>query len=392
LDQTEIKGTDQMDVEEVMGRCINHLRAAINPASVTNTNESDNAQKDKITENLYITFATWRKEVSAAKWNRSTSEERWVTANPATSGSIHLYNALDNYFDREVVGSKLMIFTSIVTAPPIFHICIQRSQVGGGKNTNSIVIPQVLYLDRYMESQENSALFKARKRGWDLKTRLQEIEHPPMFDIPGEGDGIDDEVLRAYTSNPSMPKSTDSSVIGADVRSILERHGKNIPIEPAVVEQETNADGEEWVDAGALFDRHMDELEAQERAQHRTELDGLFQDMKKHKYYLHAVICHLGVTAKSGHYWVWIFDFDKNIWRKYNDTTVEERADTAALLEELSTKGEPYYLMYVRDEDKMDLVSVPGRILQEATGVADDVEMVDHVENADADLPPAYTE
>jgi ubiquitin carboxyl-terminal hydrolase 25/28 len=63
----------------------------------------------------------------------------------------------------------------------------------------------------------------------------------------------------------------------------------------------------------------------------------------------------------SGHYWVWIHDFEENTWRWYNDADVKENKDTAEVLQTLSTSGEPYYLCYVRDEDKAEYVNTPKR-------------------------------
>jgi ubiquitin carboxyl-terminal hydrolase 25/28 len=63
----------------------------------------------------------------------------------------------------------------------------------------------------------------------------------------------------------------------------------------------------------------------------------------------------------SGHYWVWIYDFEQDVWRKYNDSSVEVKRSTAEVLAILSTSGEPYFLCYVRDEDKEKFVDVPRR-------------------------------
>lgn len=359
LGQTEIMGTDQMDVEEVMGRCINHLRAAVNPASVTNTNGAG-VPEDEIMKTLYITFTNSRKEKGAPKYNRHTSQERWVTANPAVSGSLHLYEALDGYFEREFIGNKLISFTSIVKAPPILHICIQRSQVGGGKNTNPVEIPEVIYLDRYMDSEEDSALFQARKRGWDIKSHLKNTEQH------GDSNGTESlKKLGRALSGPAEAAYEDGfQMINPRLRDLLDEFGNPVPTASGTTPPELtdSSDDDDAKDIEGLYRESATMLGGAMLTQQedlRTELAGLFAEMKEHKYRLHSVICHAGQTAKSGHYWVWIFDFEEQIWRKYNDRTVTEEADTQAVLKELSTKGEPYYLMYVRDEDKNDLVSIP---------------------------------
>lgn len=52
-----------------------------------------------------------------------------------------------------------------------------------------------------------------------------------------------------------------------------------------------------------------------------------FGSLKSHPYNLFSVFIHLGGLS-SGHYWIFIHDFQNNVWRKYNDgyvTQVEEK-------------------------------------------------------------------
>ena len=263
--------------------------------------------------------------------------------------------------------------------------------MGGGKNTNPVVIPEYLYLDRYMEAEEGSPVFQARKRGWDIKNQLKDLEHPPDF---GYSEAMStpsaaalDVFTKARGSNFGAPaiekgEEEDYDMIDPSIKSVLDRYGKPLRVEPTSDattcepgETVTN-DGDEhmWESVGPaeVLDVTIDE----HKKRLHQEIESLFSAMQTHKYCLHAVICHAGQTAKSGHYWVWIFDFQQNIWRKYNDRTVTENADTKAVIQELSTKGEPYYLMYVRDQDKHDLVNTPRR--QPATNTPADTEMADN--------------
>lgn len=385
LDQTEVVGTDQMDVEEVMGRCINHLRAAINPASVISANDATN-QKDKVTETFYITFVNSRANIGSNEWSRTTSQERWVTANPGTSGKVHLYDALDGFFDREVIGNKLISYTSIVKAPPIFHICIQRSKVGGGKNSNPVEIPETLYLDRYMDDKEGTEAFTSRKRCWDIKNQLH-----PLEELPSDGqNSVDVGVVERYSKSPELIESGSGdsyTIIDPRIVAIFERYGfTGSDLDDEAIDL-TNAESPENLDTE--LDSYIDNNQNDKEETLKAELSSLFESegMRKHKYRLHAVICHAGQTAKFGHYWVWIYDFEQNIWRKYNDKKVTENPDSKAVLEELSSRGEPYYLAYVRDQDKDELVNVPRR--KPAPAPAQEVEMTDfdapiteHVENS----------
>ena len=95
----------------------------------------------------------------------------------------------------------------------------------------------------------------------------------------------------------------------------------------------------------------------------------------------------------SGHYWVWIYDFEQNIWRKYIDSNVELNRNTDEVLATLNSNGEPYFLCYVRDEDKDEHVDVPRRRRSPPDTDADgDVAVSNNEPVADSktleDLPP----
>lgn len=76
-------------------------------------------------------------------------------------------------------------------------------------------------------------------------------------------------------------------------------------------------------------------------------------------YRLYAVFIHRG-SVNFGHYWIYIFDFTRNIWRKYNDTYVTEVSDTAEIFGSKDERNPPtpYFLVYVHDEKK-DILANP---------------------------------
>jgi ubiquitin carboxyl-terminal hydrolase 25/28 len=178
LDKENI-GSDQMDVDEVMGNAIEHLRAAFKVSTVGQTNSTT----DPIKAAFFSTFVNSHKKVTDSTWTRTPEDHRWVTAYPApegSSGMISLHDALGPYFDRSVEdGTDRLSFTSIKTVAPYFHVFIQRSGARG-KNSNPIDIPETLYLDRYIDTgDDTSQIRQRRKRGWDLKAHLKEIEKDP---------------------------------------------------------------------------------------------------------------------------------------------------------------------------------------------------------------------
>lgn len=373
--QKRSSGTDQQDVEEVMGSIINRLQAAIRPTSV---DEKTGIQVEKIMETFFVTTINYTKKFDENKYQSEITFDRAITAFPAPDGPCSLYDALGRNFDQQILEeSKLSRYTAIKTLPPVLHILIQRSQSMVSKNGNAVVIPETLYLDRYMDAPHDSLIFRRRVEDWalsnrisDLKSQISRVDTNPNYisclenyskgtlqppDEPtgaaesknAEGGGgtairsaseenfdfdgpVDDDFLLITASPPSATSSE---------QRILE--------EPRCLRVgETDA---------AIRQMMREELEQRERTfkMHQEELNGT-------PYRLHAVICHRGHLT-SGHYWVWIHDFEDNIWRWYNDADVKENRDTAEVLETLSTSGEPYFLCYVRDEDKTDLVNVPKR-------------------------------
>jgi hypothetical protein len=105
----------------------------------------------------------------------------------------------------------------------------------------------------------------------------------------------------------------------------------------------------------------------------RTEISNLNQQVREafttwrqHPFRLHAVFIHSGGAA-TGHYWVYIYDHEKELWRKYNDETVTTITntneifanpwnDTAARYTEARGPPNPYLLVYI-DQNKVKELS-----------------------------------
>lgn len=79
----------------------------------------------------------------------------------------------------------------------------------------------------------------------------------------------------------------------------------------------------------------------------------LFAEYKHLAYRLYAVFMHHG-SVEFGHYYIYIYDFEKNIWRKYNDNDVREVQDTAEIfaVQQSENPPTPYFLVYVNDTMK----------------------------------------
>ncbi|KAJ4422612.1 ubiquitin-specific protease ubp2 [Gnomoniopsis sp. IMI 355080] len=397
LNDKAVTGTDQQDIEEVMGNILEHLHGAIRPLS---TDEHTGKQTDIITETFYWSSKKYIRDLDLKTGKASSAYRsipdlsRWITAFPANEGKIDLYSALDSSFDREhqeVNEETTETYTSITKPSPILHVYIQRSQnVNGrlGRNNNVVEIPEVLYLDRYMDGGEESHVFKERQRSWDLKSRLRALNTPPAVvnptkkviskgkDVQETGfeviDGNFDEFADAVMSIDSTGEGDGEeeyvSILDAETRKMLEDH-QLLPSQlegngtsSAAGSQEAtlvNLDHQASKRARAKVEEEKDKIKGQ--------LSTLFSDMKSIAYRLHAVICHGGGLG-GGHYWVWIFDFRKRVWRKYNDERVEEYSDSTKVLTDLNNSHDPYYLAYVREDKVNELVAIPERSASSGEG------------------------
>lgn len=65
-----------------------------------------------------------------------------------------------------------------------------------------------------------------------------------------------------------------------------------------------------------------------------------FTDLRKHCYRIHSVFIHRG-SVTFGHYWIYIYDFDKGIFRKYNDQYISEVVDVSEVFRHSDTDAQP---------------------------------------------------
>jgi ubiquitin carboxyl-terminal hydrolase 25 len=364
--QKRSSGTDQQDVEEVMGSIINRLQAAIRPSSV---DESSGIQLEEIMETFFVTTINYTKKFDDKTYQKEISFDRSITAFPAPEGSCSLYEALGRNFDQQIIEEdKLSRYTAIKTLPPVLHVLIQRSQSMGSKNGNPVQIPETLYLDRYMDAHHESSTFRERVKGWATASRISDIKASkaavestiptgPILESFGQEEEANGSIA-AVTEDSEMADgvkiveedwdfdgTVDDDYLLVGRPSVNPVISADLPSKPKDIKDTETA----------IREKMNSELREKEEV-----LENYYSKLKSNPYRLHAVICHRG-QLMSGHYWVWIYDFEQDVWRKYNDSNVEVKRSTDEVLNTLSTSGEPYFLCYVRDEDKEKYVDVPRR-------------------------------
>jgi ubiquitin carboxyl-terminal hydrolase 25/28 len=121
--------------------------------------------------------------ITAEKGTRS-KEELWsdIKVDVAT-GSRDIYAAIDGAFDVQKVfvdGETAEQYGSISKLPPVLQIQVQRVQFdpvkkASFKSTHHLELKEIIYLDRYMDSQK-SELMNRRRECWAWKDKLRELE------------------------------------------------------------------------------------------------------------------------------------------------------------------------------------------------------------------------
>ncbi|GKT55717.1 ubiquitin carboxyl-terminal hydrolase [Colletotrichum tofieldiae] len=362
--QTRTSGTEQQDVEEVMGSIINRLQAAIRP---TRTDATDGIQWEPIMETFYVELTNHTKFPNQDKYKLDSTLERAITAYPAEAGPTNIHDGLSRNFDlqRVVAGKEdIMRFTSIKRLPPILHVLIQRTQNNGHKNMNPVEVFETLYLDRYMDTPDDPQFFKLRQKGWALQQRLEQLNNIPK--TTAEDAEIIDSFVNDFVHVNKADIPEPGSLLEGLPTSPLDFAGEDSSF-PTYNPSETSLDKNGPPDTtGFTLEgrQQINNMRVEEVKTYKAELEELFSQHKKHAYRLHAVICHSG-QLRAGHYWVWIHDFEAGVWRKYNDRTVTETPNTEEVLKTLNSNGDPYYLCYVQDGKERELVKVPKRSLPE---------------------------
>ncbi|KAI9651675.1 MAG: ubiquitin-specific protease ubp2 [Trizodia sp. TS-e1964] len=353
--QEELELGAQQDVTEVIANVLFQIECAIKPLAIDPTGE----QVDLIKELFYgKTNAYINKDGTIRQKQEFFSDIKVDVA----SGPRDIYNALDGYFDMQKVdveGTLSPQWHSITRLPPILQIQVQRVQFDSDtktsyKSESHLNLREILYMDRYMDSAHDSPLMQKRIDTWKWKEELQACEDK-MSELMNKDIGLLAPDL-LYRGKDWMLDIQIEEIDNLGVGHINTADA----LEIAAIK--LNEDLER-------YDGRMSDL--------KLNLDNQFIDLRRHGYRLHSVFIHRG-SVSFGHYWIFIYDFQKNIWRKYNDGYVTEIRDLAEVFEQADTNpATPYFLVYVDDSKKHILVDPVCRNIEPGTPPNPSTEVTD---------------
>lgn len=333
----------QQDVTEVIGNVMFRLQCAIKP---THIDPKFGEQIDIIRETFYGANAVYLKK--PAGYDVKIEDWANIIVFPASDGERSIYEALDVVFDEqevEVGGAMTSQYASVAKLPPVFQCQIQRTAYDAekqqaSKNQNPILFEETIYLDRYMDDEK---VLQRRREAWNWKNRLRKLETRQKV-LESKPDGA------AVTVPEALNATRDWLTM------LEEREIDGIVINPSLSEA---------LSARRAEILHELDLIKEEIATLKRKLQDQFTDMRDHRYRLQAVFIHRGTSA-YGHYWIYIYDFQHDIWREYNDERVSVVTDRKRIFDQSAAAGAtPYYLVYVRDQDKEELVEAVCREIVE---------------------------
>ena len=347
LEKAQDKAKAQQDVTEVHDDVLFKLRAGMMPEGIDSSGEQEDQLRRLFRHSVVETA------VKDGVDGKKKELLDMAIVLPPPSEDTDIYTMLDQVFDLQSMGETteagvLEGYKSLQSLPPLLQINITRidydKEKGSFKSDKTVTLFDELYLDRYVDTSHDQILAK-RRACWKWRQQLHSSrkERKALYDAPQitEKPNDFDGTHACIEASEYLAKLPD---VNEDLAS-LGIEGLDVPVEL------TNAvmtDSLAQVERLDSLSREIKDLEHQLKDQ--------FSDFKDIKYRLAAVFFHRG-SYGHGHYWIYIHDFENNMWRLYNDEKVEEFKNEHDILNATTWHhGTPTFAVYVRDDQKTEII------------------------------------
>ncbi|ETS62155.1 hypothetical protein PaG_03721 [Moesziomyces aphidis] len=337
-----------------------------------------------------------------------------------------IYDGFDGFFDSDTFvatsGAVQRRSVTLLSAPPLLQIQLQRVQYDRAtmrafKSQEHLDMPEVLYMDRYMDldanDPENAPRMAMREKYQAKRRRIEELRAhlaackdgaftltqtlsqaantveelarlPSLADIEAQLAEIQAEAARrgdAEVPPAVSPRSRAKQIADNGVDTMATTPDTSDIINTAV---QTGVSG--LVDAGletllrdeAQVLREQMEQAKSEIAALKSEMGAIWAGEERYTYRLVAVFMHRG-EASHGHYFLNLRGGKEDKWFKYNDSAVTSTSLGSVLRD--SSGATPYLVTYVR-EDYVQLVDPICRVIEQDTA-----QEVDGAKGWDVELP-----
>ena len=258
-----------------------------------------------------------------------------------------IYDALDNYFGENIVKleeGKVKMSATILKTPEILQFHVQRvlfdrERLIAYKSLEVIPFGENIYLDRYLDTDDTEVLSK-RQEVFEWKTEISKLSEEKLAILKVDPD-----------TNLSVVDSLNSTLryLNAKVLENADLH----------IKQETLNAIQHQIE---MLKVRIQSINTRiERLQEN--ISSQFKTYKKFGYTLFAVFIHRG-EASYGHYWVYIKDPKRGIYRKYNDDTVTEVPASEVFNFTETNTATPYYMVFVKDDLTEDYIEPLKRVIK----------------------------
>jgi ubiquitin carboxyl-terminal hydrolase 25/28 len=309
----------QQDAAEVMANIFDLISCAITGDSILREGEQGDAIK-----NLFFGDVTTVMEKPDGVQKVHELRDHFLVATGQRDRS--LYATLDEDFGLgEIEGGGGTRYDYVEQAAPIQIINVKRLQFKKGQpvyDHSHIGLEKTMYLDRYLArtpTLDEAQLLELRKAQWAKQKELRELDTKRTklqttgiegMTLPDCLDATSDYVNSLATGGPEHEQQSSSQGF--------------LPTPPPELTDALHARAADLAADLAGIDDQMTKLE--------SEINTVFKDCNSVPYRLHAVFTHRG-DVKGGHYWIYIYDFQNNDWRVYNDEQVDPVVEESVVLD-----------------------------------------------------------
>lgn len=328
----------QQDVTECIGNVLSQIEAAMKPDAL---DETDNEQIDFVKKLFYGNTVAHLVNPSDTAIRRETTDKFSNLYANVMDHPRHLYEAIDNAFASEEVstGGETLTRTERIThLPTILQIQIQRVYYDKQlcrpyKDISPLPFPETLYMDRYLDT-DDPEIIKKRAEVVEWKSELAALKRRK------------DKLLKKNTYGLTYKDALKSLLQWTDDEDLCKKETR--------------------VSIQAIIDKIDVELSSiyTKTQELQKKIDTQFDNYQKYGYSIFAIFIHRG-EASYGHYWIYIKDRKKNVYRKYNDDQVTEVAISDVLNFNEGNTATPYFLAYVKNTEEETIVDPLHRIVDE---------------------------
>ncbi|KAF2267677.1 cysteine proteinase [Lojkania enalia] len=368
---------EQQDAAEILNNIFDLLSCAIEG----NGTLRDGEQDDLIKQLFFSDVTTVRITPDGKTSSNSALQDNYMIS--PGHRNRPLYAALDDEFSLTELESdkaaKASKFELIDHASPIQIINVRRLVYEGGrtiKDESHLGLDSTLYLDRYFRgtrSHPEEELQALREKQWNLQQRLKTLE-------------CDKKRLTETAHKISLSEAVEETShllenhARADEANLIDLDEDTVPVYPGLVTQLRDRAGELQNKSRSI----VEELKSIDE-----EINSIFMDCKDQPYRLHSIFMHRG-TAAGGHYWIFIHDFQKGIWRKYNDEYVDEVESISDIFEqEARNPATSTGIVYVQANRADELTEAVRRdpqrvdiVMKDAEEQYEDIQIINGVEQS----------